>query len=107
MTRNYMANWRALRKLARTECECGNAPRLAYDKGCARCELLDQRRYQQRSTTDVVRETLARFDTASVVELSVASGLGHHQIWAALRRLLKTGEAEKVSVFDYRFRRAT
>lgn len=105
MTRNYMHQWRENRRLANHPCECGNVPRIAYDKGCARCEKMDQDRYRQKSPVDAVCEALGRFDSVSTLELSEACGLRLHQTWRALKALVREGKAENVSPTEYRRRR--
>jgi hypothetical protein len=109
MTRNYMTNWRALRKLARTECECGNFPRVDYNRGCARCEAMDRERYKGERTIDVVRRNLARFDLVSTTELANACAVTEAQIRNALGALIESGEVEIVgrsTATEYRIRRA-
>jgi predicted transcriptional regulator of viral defense system len=104
-----MHQWRANRKLAKLECECGNIPRVAHDKGCARCEALDQQRYARKSTTETVLDALGRFDLISVRDLADALGINHHQAYMALRRLTQTGKAERVgsaNSTEYRLGRA-
>ena len=107
MTRNYMRSWRLNRILAADPCECGSGPRVAYEKGCARCEGMDRERYRAVRTVDVVRRKLGRFDLVSVGELAGACGATTAQVGATLRHLVETGEVETVgenSGMEYRLK---
>lgn len=94
--RHYLQTWRANRRLQRSVCECGNAPRVDYDKGCARCEAMDRARYKGERVVDVVRRHMARFDLVSVGELAEVCVATEAQMRHALRALIAGGEVEVV-----------
>lgn len=96
MTRNYMHQWRLNRILANDPCECGGGPRIAYEKGCVRCEAMDQERYRPEQTVNIVRRKLARFDLVSLSELADTCGMTETQVRFAMRRLIDRGEVETV-----------
>ncbi len=96
MTRHYMAQWRANRKLLKDPCECGQGPRIAYEKGCAQCEAMDQERYRTERTTNIVRRKLARFDMASMAEIAQACDMPVTQVEYSMRRLVENGEVDVI-----------
>lgn len=109
---NDIKQWRsarrAARKLARSECECGNVPRIAYGKGCAECEAMDRARYQGERVVDVVRRKLARFDQVSLPELALVCGVTEAQVRNAMGTLVGNGEVEVVGrsiATEYRLKR--
>lgn len=109
MTRNYMHQWRIGRLLAADPCECGSGPRVAVDKGCARCEEMDRKRYASVRLVDVVRRKLARFDLVSLAELADVCSATTAQMSCTLRHLIASGEVETVgasTATEYRIRRA-
>jgi len=106
--KHYMHQWRANRRLQRSVCECGNAPRVDYDKGCARCEAMDRERYKGERTIDIVRRIMARFDLVSTAELAIACAVTEAQVRNALSSLIENGEVEVVgasTATEYRLRR--
>ena len=98
MTRNYMRTWRLNRILASDHCECGSGPRVGYDKGCARCEGMDLRRYKAERLVDIVRRKLPRYDLVSPAEMAADCGAPTEQVAATLRHLVRLGEAETVGL---------
>lgn len=96
MTRNYMTTWRARRALLVELCECEQGPRIAYDKGCARCEQIDLDRYRDERTSSALRRQLAHHDLVSMADLAEACGVTEEQAASAMRSLIANGDVEKV-----------